>query len=342
MAALATLVVLVAFGASAADLRELLAQQASEAQHEENPRNITQVAQADGGDGFLNSLSDFLSDDGDDQPTTQFDDSDLATTSDDASGDDAFGDDSAFVEDVDSDATEDPWGNAPQHYDGAGLEPERSDMFDEAFSPNEGFDEPTENQPADAPAPAYSDAFDDAFGPAPDDAPEDYDPQQQEQQPVSGGDEQANGLDIFGKPKKNATVNESPDGAASDFKFDLSQVAPIKLDVPENTTVTVRALDKITARMSEHKLSVNTPYQFGTLAIILRTCTKNPPEETPEVTAYLEILDNRPDVEEENREWFRGWMFASSPAISALEHPVYDVWVIDCNIVSTSADGESR
>jgi hypothetical protein len=67
---------------------------------------------------------------------------------------------------------------------------------------------------------------------------------------------------------------------------------------------------------------------FGTLEIIVRTCHKLPPEETPETAAFLDIWEVKNG--EAAAPLFRGWMFASSPALSALEHPVYDVWVIDC------------
>ena len=67
----------------------------------------------------------------------------------------------------------------------------------------------------------------------------------------------------------------------------------------------------------------------------MRRCHKTPPEEPPESAAFLEIVDVRPDSPEVLL--FSGWMFASSPAISALEHPVYDVWVVDC-ITDEAAD----
>lgn len=90
----------------------------------------------------------------------------------------------------------------------------------------------------------------------------------------------------------------------------------------------LQGLDKITARISTFEAPLDQPVRFGSLEIIARACDKKPPEETPESTAFLEIVDDRPDSPAV--EIFKGWMFASSPAISAVEHPVYDVWVIDC------------
>jgi hypothetical protein len=78
----------------------------------------------------------------------------------------------------------------------------------------------------------------------------------------------------------------------------------------------LQALDKVTARVSSFEAPQDTPVKFGTLEVVVRTCTKAPPEEPPESTAFLEIYNIRPD--EEPVRVFSGWMFASSPALSAL------------------------
>lgn len=96
----------------------------------------------------------------------------------------------------------------------------------------------------------------------------------------------------------------------------------------------LQGLDKITARVSKFEAPVGTPVRFGTLSIRVRDCEKNPPEETPESAAFLEIDELRPG--EDRVRVFSGWMFASSPALSALEHPVYDVNVLDCRTASGS------
>ncbi|BBK30753.1 uncharacterized protein DUF2155 [Stella humosa] len=90
----------------------------------------------------------------------------------------------------------------------------------------------------------------------------------------------------------------------------------------------LQALDKILGRISTLEAKVGQETTFGTLHIVVRACRTRPPEEPPESTAFLEVDDQRPG--EERRRVFTGWMFASSPAISALEHPVYDVWVKSC------------
>lgn len=98
-------------------------------------------------------------------------------------------------------------------------------------------------------------------------------------------------------------------------------------DIPFQSAV-LRGLDKITARVSTFVAPIGQPVQFGTLSIVARACRERPQTETPESAAYLEVQETKPD--EGPATLFHGWMFASSPALSALEHPVYDVWVISC------------
>jgi hypothetical protein len=90
----------------------------------------------------------------------------------------------------------------------------------------------------------------------------------------------------------------------------------------------LQGLDKTTARVSTFSAPIDDVVAFGTLQIVVRRCDKTPPTEPPESAAFIEIVDARPDSPAVPV--FTGWMFASSPAVSALEHPVYDIWVIDC------------
>jgi hypothetical protein len=97
----------------------------------------------------------------------------------------------------------------------------------------------------------------------------------------------------------------------------------------------LQGLDKITARVSKFEAPVGGSVHFGTLSIRVRDCEKNPPEEPPESAAFVEIDETRPG-EKVAKRLFSGWMFASSPALSALEHPVYDVNLLDCRVASGS------
>lgn len=92
--------------------------------------------------------------------------------------------------------------------------------------------------------------------------------------------------------------------------------------------VVLRAMDKITARVSTITVPVGGTVSFGSLKITAKACDKHPPEETPEASAFLDVVEEKPGEAPQPR--FDGWMFASSPALSALEHPVYDLWVLDC------------
>ena len=102
---------------------------------------------------------------------------------------------------------------------------------------------------------------------------------------------------------------------------------------PHRTAI-LQGLDKVTARVSKFNAPESKHVKFGTLRILARACKKRPPEETPETSVFLEIIDLRPGGSP--KKVFTGWMFASSPALSSLEHPTYDVWVIDCKTVSKS------
>ena len=94
----------------------------------------------------------------------------------------------------------------------------------------------------------------------------------------------------------------------------------------------LQTLDKITARIDTVPVKLNQPIQFGTLEIELKHCAFTPPEVPPEAAAFLEVRDiGFVDKEESDKiTVFSGWMFASSPAVSSLEHPVYDVTLLAC------------
>ena len=93
-------------------------------------------------------------------------------------------------------------------------------------------------------------------------------------------------------------------------------------------TLMLRGLDKVTGRPTEITAPLGKPVRFATLTITVRYCYSTPPSETPETSAFLQIDDRRPD--QPARRVFSGWMYASSPGLNGLEHPLYDVWVIRC------------
>lgn len=100
-------------------------------------------------------------------------------------------------------------------------------------------------------------------------------------------------------------------------------------------TAVLRGLDKTSGLTKDFSAPVGKTVKFHSLEITPRTCGKRPPEESPpEAWTYLEIADtpvvDADEQKQAKREVFSGWMYQSSPALNALEHPAYDVWLIDC------------
>ena len=108
----------------------------------------------------------------------------------------------------------------------------------------------------------------------------------------------------------------------------LSAPAAASRPTVEMPFALLRALDKITARVTRLDVPIGETVTFGTLTITVRACFGTQPEEAPENAAFLEIADTPPGDTE--RLVFSGWMFSSSPSISAMDHAVYDVWVDQC------------
>ena len=99
----------------------------------------------------------------------------------------------------------------------------------------------------------------------------------------------------------------------------------------ESQTAELQLLDKITARISTKSVSVGGGTEFGTLKLRVHYCAYRPPEEPPENVAFIMIFDNGYTDKKPQKAIFSGWMFASSPAVSGLEHPVYDVTLLSCH-----------
>jgi len=117
-------------------------------------------------------------------------------------------------------------------------------------------------------------------------------------------------------------------GAASIF-------APAQADNLKGTAIVLRTLDKVTATTKDYTVQVGDVLEYGSLSIDAVHCEKRPPEEPPETYAFLKIKNTKLDgkgADGDKETLFSGWMFASRPAVSALDHGVYDVWVIDCKV----------
>lgn len=95
-----------------------------------------------------------------------------------------------------------------------------------------------------------------------------------------------------------------------------------------NPVATFDGLDKITGRVSSFDVYINETVQFGSLQLTPRACYTRPETETQRTAVFVEI--DRINLSGELNRAFTGWMFADSPALNALDDPVYDVWLIDC------------
>ena len=90
----------------------------------------------------------------------------------------------------------------------------------------------------------------------------------------------------------------------------------------------LQALDKVTARVITLRATLNQPERFGSLTITVRTCNARPPDEVPDAAAWMEIADSRAPAN--GAAVFRGWMFAEAPGVNMLQHPVYDIRILEC------------
>ncbi len=96
----------------------------------------------------------------------------------------------------------------------------------------------------------------------------------------------------------------------------------------ENRVAVFSGLDKITGRITSFDVHVDETRQFGALQVTPRACYTAPPEETPKTDTFVEI--DEVTLDRDIRRIFTGWMFADSPGLNAVEHPVYDVWLREC------------
>ena len=173
-------------------------------------------------------------------------------------------------------------------------------------------------------------------------------------------------LTLSGAAAQEDTISDESSAEtemASDQEMEEEEEASNAPSYSQERMATLRALDKITGRSADFEIEVGNPMVFGVLEIDLKVCFQTPPEEPPESVAFLQIVEadyvetntlteprlasevraemndveapaDAPPVTEIEEDatgpLFSGWMFASTPGLSALEHPVYDVWVIRC------------
>jgi hypothetical protein len=102
-----------------------------------------------------------------------------------------------------------------------------------------------------------------------------------------------------------------------------------------NPTAVFSGLDKITGRITTFEVAINETVQFGALRVRPRACYTRPPTEAPNTTGFIEV--DEVTLQGQVKRLFRGWMFAASPGLHGVEHPIYDVWLSDCKGAQTAA-----
>ncbi len=103
---------------------------------------------------------------------------------------------------------------------------------------------------------------------------------------------------------------------------------PALAETIANPVAAFSGLDKITGRITNFDVYIDETVQFGALQITPRVCYTRPPTETQRTSVFVEV--DQVNLEGETTRIFTGWMFADSPGLNAIDHPVYDVWLVDC------------
>lgn len=148
----------------------------------------------------------------------------------------------------------------------------------------------------------------------------------------------ADSFDQEEEPTEEFFEKGNEDSFSNSQNFDEPEVSEYEQKISEyianireedyTSTVKLQALNKITARTHQMEVKLGEISKFGNLEITLNRCWRAPQTQIPESKALLSIQEKVPG--EEVKTVFEGWMFASSPSLSALEHPVYDVRVLEC------------
>lgn len=111
---------------------------------------------------------------------------------------------------------------------------------------------------------------------------------------------------------------------------EMASAAPVG-----NPVAIFSGLDKITGRIITFDVAIDETVQFGALQITPRVCNTRPPTEPAQTTSFVEV--DEITLQNQIRRIFTGWMFAASPGLNAIEHPVYDIWLVNCKAEITAA-----
>ena len=109
----------------------------------------------------------------------------------------------------------------------------------------------------------------------------------------------------------------------------------VRAELIKNPIAVFAALDKVTGRISHLEIPINQTVEFGALKVTPRVCDTRPPTEAPNTTSFVEVDEVK--LTGEVQRIFTGWMFAESPGLHAVEHPVFDVWLTSCKTNAAAA-----
>ena len=112
------------------------------------------------------------------------------------------------------------------------------------------------------------------------------------------------------------------------FFLFISFSPPLFSQYIENKKAEIKILDKITTKVETFEIKVNDSINFNSLFIEIFACYRNPPEDIPENYVLLKIYDKI--INSEDKAIYQGWMISSSPSTTPLEHPIYDLWLVEC------------
>jgi hypothetical protein len=143
------------------------------------------------------------------------------------------------------------------------------------------------------------------------------------QQPLAPGQRQQRGAP---QPATTAPPSAVPANAAPQPGDEVVTPPPTQKII--NPTAVFSGLDKITGRITSFDVAINETVQFGALQVTPRVCYTRPPTETPNTDSFVEV--DEVTLQGEVKRVFTGWMFAASPGLHGVEHPIYDVWLMDC------------
>ncbi len=112
------------------------------------------------------------------------------------------------------------------------------------------------------------------------------------------------------------------------FVLALASASPTLADTIANPVAAFSGLDKITGRITQFDVYIDETVQFGALQITPRACYTRPPTEAQRTSVFVEV--DQVSLKGQVTRVFTGWMFADSPALNAIDHAVYDIWLMDC------------